>query len=213
MKTGTVAIKGTRDGLLVSIGEKAEISTLKRALHEKMQLAGNFFNGARVTVDMGSRVLTADEVKQLETIICDEYGMMLVKILPQQKESVDESTNTKALNKTVIVKRTIRSGQKVRFNGSVVVLGDVNPGGEIVASKDILVMGALRGVAHAGAEGDMTSIVAAFRLQPTQLRIGDKISRSPDGELVTPGFPEVARVVDGVIYIEPYTVFCSENHL
>jgi septum formation inhibitor MinC len=96
MKTGTVAIKGTRDGLLVSIGEKAEISTLKRALHEKMQLAGNFFNGARVTVDMGSRVLTADEVKQLETIICDEYGMMLVKILPQQKESVDESTNTKA---------------------------------------------------------------------------------------------------------------------
>ena len=105
---------------------------------------------------------------------------------------------------TLLVKRTLRSGQRVRFAGNVVVLGDVNPGAEIVASGDIVVMGTLRGVAHAGATGGEGAIVAAFRLQPTQLRVGSFIGRSPDGGNARTQMPELARVRDGALVIERY---------
>jgi len=105
---------------------------------------------------------------------------------------------------TLLVRRTLRSGQRVRFNGNVVVLGDVNPGAEIVASGDIVVMGTLRGVAHAGATGSAEAIVAAFRLQPVQLRVGSVIGRAPDGQVARPDAPEVARLRDGALVIERF---------
>jgi septum site-determining protein MinC len=105
---------------------------------------------------------------------------------------------------TLLVRRTLRSGQRVRFNGNVVVLGDVNPGAEIVASGDIVVMGTLRGVAHAGATGSAEAVVVAFRLQPVQLRVGTVIGRAPDGQAPRPDGPEVARVRDGALVIERF---------
>ena len=105
---------------------------------------------------------------------------------------------------TILIQRTIRSGQSIRFHGNVVIMGDVNPGGEVVAGGDIIVMGHLRGVAHAGAMGSEKAVVAAFRLQPTQLSIANHITRSPDGEQVTPEQPEVARIQNGVVVIEKY---------
>jgi septum site-determining protein MinC len=105
---------------------------------------------------------------------------------------------------TLLVRRTLRSGQRVRYNGNVVVLGDVNPGAEIVAAGDIVVMGTLRGVAHAGATGTGDAIVAAFRLQPVQLRVGTVIGRAPDGQPHRAEAPELARVRDGVLVIERF---------
>lgn len=105
---------------------------------------------------------------------------------------------------TIMVQRTIRSGQRVFYPGNVVVLGDVNPGGEIVAGGNIIVMGAFRGVAHAGAMGDKKAIVAALRLEPSQLRIAGYITRAPEGDFSTLRQPEIARVQDGVVIIEQY---------
>ena len=104
----------------------------------------------------------------------------------------------------LLVRRMLRSGQRVRFNGHVVVLGDVNPGAEVVASGDIVVMGTLRGVAHAGATGSADAIIVAFRLQPTQLRVGTVIGRAPDGQSPRTEWPEVARLRDGALVIERY---------
>ena len=104
----------------------------------------------------------------------------------------------------LLVRRMLRSGQRVRFNGHVVVLGDVNPGAEVVASGDIVVMGTLRGVAHAGAAGSADAIIVAFRLQPTQLRVGTVIGRAPDGQSPRTEWPEVARLRDGALVIERY---------
>ncbi len=104
---------------------------------------------------------------------------------------------------TLLVRRTLRSGQRVRYYGNVVVLGDVNPGAEISAGGDIIVMGWLRGLAHAGAEGNDGAMVSAFRLNPTQLRIGQYIGRAPDGgEAVLPDVPEIAEVRDGRLVID-----------
>lgn len=105
---------------------------------------------------------------------------------------------------TVLIKRTVRSGQSIQYDGNVVVLGDVNPGSEIIASGNIVVMGALRGVVHAGATGNEQATVSAFRLQPTQLRIANHITRAPDGDYLAPEQPEIARIKDGVVVIEIY---------
>jgi septum site-determining protein MinC len=105
---------------------------------------------------------------------------------------------------TILVQRTIRSGQQVFYPGIVVILGDVNPGGEVVAGGNIIVMGMFRGVAHAGAMGDKRAIVAALRLEPSQLRIAGYITRAPEGDFSTLKQPEIARVQDGVVIIEQY---------
>lgn len=107
---------------------------------------------------------------------------------------------------TLLVHRTIRSGQSIYYPGNVVILGDVNPGSEVVAGGSIIVLGSCRGMAHAGANGNWRATVTAFRLQPIQLRIAHYVSRAPDDEEkgIGGGGPETARVVNGQVVIEPY---------
>lgn len=106
-----------------------------------------------------------------------------------------------SLPETLLYKGTLRSGQRVDYEGNVVIVGDVNPGAEIKATGDIVILGALRGLAHAGSNGGEGAVVA-FRLAPTQLRIGDVIGRPPEGGPLGRE-PEVARLKDGMIEIEP----------
>lgn len=106
----------------------------------------------------------------------------------------------------VLIERTLRSGQIVHYEGNLVILGDVNPGAEVTATGDVVVMGVLRGTVHTGASGDESATVIAFRLQPTQLRIAGYIARSPDGETSRPNQPEIASVRDGIVTIEDFPI-------
>ncbi|MDO4264439.1 MAG: septum site-determining protein MinC [Deinococcus sp.] len=113
-------------------------------------------------------------------------------------------------NRTVILPHSLRSGFRREYGGSVVVLGDVNPGVEIVAGGDIIVMGALRGVAHAGAYGNTSAIVWARPIASAQIRIADALARSPEGSslstmrrLEAPAEAELARIQDQRIVISP----------
>jgi len=106
---------------------------------------------------------------------------------------------------TVLVQRTLRSGQSIYFDGNVVVVGDINPGGEVVATGSVVIMGYLRGVVHAGAGGNEKAAVYAFRMRPTQLRIANHITRAPDGEEVGPIVPEIARIKDGTVVIDAFS--------
>lgn len=106
---------------------------------------------------------------------------------------------------TYLVCRTVRSGQRLKYPGNAVVMGDVHPGGEVVASGHVIVMGTLKGIVHAGAEGDENAVVLAFRLQPIQLRIAGHITRAPDDESdCSTGEPEIARVQNESIVIDKY---------
>lgn len=102
--------------------------------------------------------------------------------------------------------QTLRSGQTVNHKGNLVIIGDVNNGAEVIAEGDILVWGALRGIAHAGSAGNERAEIRALKLAPLQLRIAQSIARAPDkqralrGKVPTAG-PEVARIVDGQIRI------------
>jgi septum site-determining protein MinC len=103
---------------------------------------------------------------------------------------------------TLYHRGTLRGGQILQQIGNIVVVGDVNPGAELVASGDILVFGALRGTAHAGAQGDVAARVAALELTPTQLRIATCIAA--DDARRTAREPEVAFIRDERIAIAPY---------
>jgi septum site-determining protein MinC len=92
----------------------------------------------------------------------------------------------------------------VRHTGHVVVVGDVNPGAEIIAGGDVVVWGRLRGTVHAGAGGDAAAVVCALVLAPTQLRIGSHIARSPGGEPGRRILPEVASVQGDQIVAKPW---------
>ena len=108
--------------------------------------------------------------------------------------------------KVLTLKRSIRSGQKVRYAGDVIIYGDVNPGAEVIAGGNILVMGALKGLCHAGARGDDSALIIAFDCRPAQIRIGRKIAIPPERPTRAPKsyFPEIAWVRGGEILIEPY---------
>lgn len=103
------------------------------------------------------------------------------------------------------LRQTLRSGQCVSHKGHLIVIGDVNPGAEVMAEGDITVWGSLRGIAHAGVGGNNDCEIRALRLQPIQIRIGDAFARSPDrSNLVSYTAaigPETARVVDGKIKV------------
>lgn len=118
-----------------------------------------------------------------------------------EKDLLEEAVN---LSDTVLIQKTLRSGQSIRHSGSVVVLGDVNPGAEIIAGGHVVVMGSVRGMVHAGASGDESATVTAFCLTPTQLRICNQITRGPDGGGTCPQEPETARIKNGTIVIEKY---------
>jgi septum site-determining protein MinC len=111
---------------------------------------------------------------------------------------------------TRIMYGTLRSGQKVETEHSIVIFGDVNSGAEVIAGGDIVILGTLRGIAHAGAydESGGGRVILSLNLQPTQLRIGLVISRGSGSENFesTPrgGIPEIARVEGNLIVVEPY---------
>ncbi|PJF44671.1 MAG: septum site-determining protein MinC [Phototrophicales bacterium] len=106
----------------------------------------------------------------------------------------------------VLIRRTLRSGRVVRNPGHVIVIGDVNPGAQVIAGGDIIVWGKVRGIVHAGAMGDENCVICALDLQPTQLRIGSIINVSPPqkGKRRKPR-PEIARVRDGHIEAEEWS--------
>ncbi len=99
---------------------------------------------------------------------------------------------------------TLRAGDHLQGEGSVLLLGDVNPGARISAAGDVLVWGRLRGVAHAGINGNRDARIVALQLRPLQLRIADVVARGPEG-LPPPGLAEQARLVEGEIRIDPAT--------
>jgi septum site-determining protein MinC len=104
---------------------------------------------------------------------------------------------------------TLRSGMEIRHSGTVVVLGDINPGGCIVAAGDILVWGRLRGVAHAGCQGNAQALIMALQMEPTQLRIADYVARAPEPPIQF--YPEIAYVTTEGIRLAKAADFPKAN--
>lgn len=116
--------------------------------------------------------------------------------------NLDEESSRIEEYGALLVHKTLRSGQSITHEGSVIIVGDVNPGAEVIAGGNVVIMGSLRGVVHAGAFGNTDAVVIAFRLSPTQLRIANHITRAPDDDGNESEQPEIARVKKEQVVID-----------
>lgn len=216
MSENTVVFKGTKEGLFILIKEDMDMDKIKDNLNKKIKPSKRFFEGAKIVNFKGKR-LSKEEFDELKDLVENDYGMTVVgeysedQAMFVDKEETKEDTSYEKLpysnviqDKVLMLRATVRSGQLIEFNGNIVIIGDVNPGAQIKATGCIVIMGTMRGVAHAGSNGNYEAFVAAMNLQPAQIRIGDIITRSPDGFGVRASVPEMAVVKRGMIFVEPY---------
>jgi septum site-determining protein MinC len=224
---GLVRLKGDRTGLRLFLAEDAPLDTLLEALQEQLRRGEGFFRGAELMVDVGNRPLSAEELQRLAAIL-ERWGVELravgtvsrqtrgalrdagLRAVPSTTAPLparpDSGARLQVIPDALFIARTVRSGQAVRHHGPVTILGDVNPGAEVLAGGDVVVWGRLRGVVHAGAIGDERAVVCALDLSPTQLRIANLAARSPEEGGAATG-PEVAYIQGGRIIVEPWDVF------
>jgi len=178
-KRSKVLIKGTKDGLLFHLADDGDFEDILNELALKLREAPeHFFDGPTmdVTIQVGSRMLTADEEAALRAVFHGHRNLVVRRIV------ADTQTITLPRQHSPIrvISGTVRAGQVLTFEEDVLLLGDVNPGGILQSAGDVLILGALRGIAHAGCRGARDRIIAAALFVPTQLRIADQLSRPPE---------------------------------
>lgn len=145
--------------------------------------------------------------------LCVEQGNKSLTLLNSQLNSqLNSKANSIPQDDPLYVKMTVRSGIEIRHNGSIIIFGDVNAGGEIIATGDILVWGKLKGVAHAGVKGNSSAIVMALHLEATQVRIADFVARvdSPTTNF-SPEIAHVSRKGTPSICITPAASFSAQR--
>jgi septum site-determining protein MinC len=219
----SLTVKGIQNGLLITLpaGEWSKVTDL---LLETVATQDDFFRGARLAIQMEDRALGAAELGSLRSALA-EHEVTLWAILStsettqsaaadlglsrdlETRRSEDDDTPVDTQlpgEEAVLLQRTLRSGHSVRHPGHVVVIGDVNPGAEIIAGGHVVVWGRLRGVVHAGAAGDESAMVCALDLAPTQLRIAGHITISPSRRGKPK--PERAFIRDDQLIAEPWQV-------
>jgi septum site-determining protein MinC len=220
-KRQTVNIKGIKDGLLISLGE-GEWADLESALFATLAERSGFLKGARVALDVGSQVLHVRELSALRDRLSDQ-GITIWSVLsssnvteqtaqvlglatrvsaPKAERTIRTLDTNLPGEAAVMVQRTLRSGYKISYNGHVMVIGDVNPGAEIYAGGSVLVWGRLKGMVHAGMEGDEKAVVCALEMEPTMLRIAGYTLTAPAKR----GKPEAEMIVvkDGRLVAEAW---------
>lgn len=221
-----VRLKGERQGLRLFLDEEAPFAEILAGLERQLQRGEGFFRGASLMVDVGNRELNRDEVLALAALL-EKWGVELRALGTDNRQSrgaireaglrsvpssaapappAEAPQRPFASADALFITRTVRSGQSFRHHGAVTVVGDVNPGAEVIAGGDVVVWGRLRGFVHAGAIGDERAIVCALELAPTQLRIASLAARPPEESVPSAG-PEVAHIEGGRIVVEPWDAF------
>ena len=206
-----VMFKGTKNGINILLQQDIPFSELKELFEKKVIESAKFFEGVKTSIAFQGRTLSQEEETSLLDIITEHTTMNITFIRDAKKEDTTQKipegvTLPDDMQQHYITKYhkgSIRSGQCLIFDGSVVVIGDVNPGGEIKASGNIIILGQLKGIAHAGCNGMTDAFVSALYMIPVQLRIADIITRFPEENKKGPKPPEFAYIEEGQIYVMP----------
>jgi septum site-determining protein MinC len=192
--TSIVQIKGIRDGLLATFTD-APWEDQRIALLLQIDERPSFFQGARLAMDVGTQALRVNDLVDLRDLLSERnvalwavisesplteqtsqllgLATRISKPRPEeQRQFIDTITDDTAL----FIPKTVRSGTRIEFPGHIVIVGDVNPGAEIVAEGNVIVWGRVRGMIHAGSKGDRSAFICALDLSANQLRIADEVS-------------------------------------
>ena len=206
MQDDGIKLKGEKDGLNLIINLKAfnSLESLLETLRNKLKRGKKFYRGANVKVTVDTKLLDNREMKKIKSLLSDEYMINECSFLDIKttEKKVFSGVNE---GRTKFVKKTIRSGQRFEYSGNLVIIGDINPGAEVYADGNIIVLGTIRGSVHAGFSGNNNAIIAAFTLMPQIMQISTLITRSPEN-VDKPSYPELAKIKNGNIVVEPYLV-------
>ena len=204
-----VILKGRKDGITISLDPVIPFVELKEHFQKRVVDTKQFFEGAKSNVSFTGRNLTEEEELELLDIITSETTLDVPFVAQDGFKPVNPSfvTDTAPNHLPHNVYNTsyhqggLRSGQSIRYSGSVVVIGDVNPGSEIVAEGHVIVLGALKGMVHAGCTGNEDCFVSALVFWPTQLRIANIITYIPNDKKKKE--PACAYIQEGQVFIAP----------
>lgn len=179
-----VTINSRKDEIVIKLDEDATQEEIMKSLKEKMANLKLLYKNSKMPILVTGKVLTNKEIEKIKILI-KSYIDVNVEIdspknlgLHSIKRVYERNVET---SDAKIYNNSLRSGQKIEFEGTVIVVGDVNFGAEIIAADNIIVMGSLRGLAHAGAKGNTKAIIAANVIDTPQLRIAN-ILREQDKE-------------------------------
>lgn len=199
-----IQVKGNRKGLnlIINLLEFSSTEELVEALKNKLEPLKSFYSGNAVYVTTYPIRLKDDERIVLEKVLYDTIALTSVNFEESnRKEDLPQVFNGVEEGNTKFITKSMRGGQMVDFKGNVVVIGDVHIGAEIFAEGNIVILGQLKGRAFAGTSGNDKAFVAAIKLTPSLLSIAGTFGRPAQSET---NFPEVARLLDNNIYVEPY---------
>jgi septum site-determining protein MinC len=229
-----VKVGGRAWQLSFTLDDRAELVRVEESLRCYLRESQGWFSGGEVAVDVGRRIMFPEQVSALKHVLEEEFGLTVsgfrcdARVLeeaiaeqagapvsltsdgaaPRLRQKEPEPEPRPSEPGPLLFKGTCRSGTVIRHDGDVVIWGDVNPGAQVSATRDIVVLGDLRGAAHAGSAdvGATEAMVVAFSLQPMQLRIGHVVSVAATRKAVRKGprHPEVAYVSGNSIVVAPF---------
>lgn len=210
MGCNAVIIKSNPYGLILSLDAELPFEELRQAVGEKFRLSAAFFKNAKLAVTFRGRVLTCEQENLLIDEIVQNSKIQVICIVDEDKEAHEHYRKAaeRALEKKKeedghFYRGTLRSGQVLETETSVVIIGDVNPGAQVISKGNIIVLGCCMGNLYAGASGDAGCFAAALTMKPMQVRIADKTARSA-----------ISKKKDNGEYpIEPKIVYIKEDHL
>ncbi|MEA5601462.1 septum site-determining protein MinC [Nostoc sp. UHCC 0252] len=157
------------------------------------------------------RLISVSTSRRQTAIAAVTSGYSVDQLQPVTSLSTEPEATATPQADALYLETTVRSGVEIRHPGTVIILGDVNPGGIVIADGDIIIWGRLRGIAHAGAGGNRECLIMALQMEPTQLRIADAVARAPE-KLPMQFSPEVAHIMPQGIRIARASDF-SRNQL
>ncbi len=179
-------------------------------LEEHLQQSRAFFDGAQVLLEIGRQPVLAQDMEQL-AVVLSRYGVSLRGVSPSltdQPRTLEAPAAVPAAPDPSLMvhfeRRTVRSGEKIAYEGHVFITGDVNPGAEVIAGYNIFVWGSLKGSAYAGVPDHEDAVIAALHLAPIQLRIAGYIARAPETRSATARAPELACIDEHAIVVEAW---------
>lgn len=173
-----VTIQLKKDEIWVKISEEAEEKEIIECLNKKIKDLKKLYKDDKTPIKVTGKVLKNKEMEEIQNIIKDTIN---VEVEFESPKILGLHGIKKAFNKeiessdTKFQKGSLRCGQKVEYEGSIVVIGDVNAGAEVIASENIVILGTLRGLAHAGAKGNKNAIIATNMIDCPQIRISNVI--------------------------------------
>lgn len=171
-----VSINLKKNEILIKISDIASQEEIVESLKKKLPELKKLYKDEKTPITVTGKILKNKEIDQIQSLIKEKIDVEIEFDTPKSlglhsiKRTFEEKTE---ISETKYHKGSLRSGQKLEAEGSIVILGDVNSGAEVMAADNIVVLGALRGLAHAGAKGNKQAIVAAGLLDTVQIRIAN----------------------------------------